>query len=31
MNMPEGIKLSDQLYPATGNKILSQAEYIHDS
>lgn len=29
--MPEGIKLSNQLYPATDEKILSQAEYIHDS
>jgi len=29
--MPEGIKLSNQLYPATEDKILSQAEYIHDS
>lgn len=29
--MPQGIKLSNQLYPATESKILSQAEYIHDS
>lgn len=29
--MPEGIKLSNQLYPATAAQILSQAEYIHDS
>lgn len=29
--MPQGIKLSNQLYPATGDQILSQAEYIHDS
>lgn len=29
--MPTGIKLSNQLYPATGDQILSQAQYIHDS
>ena len=28
--MARGIKLSNQLYPATQEKILSQAEYIHD-
>lgn len=27
----DAIKLSNELYPATGDQILSQAEYIHDS
>lgn len=29
--MAKGIKLSNELYPATAEKILTQAEYIHDS
>ncbi len=29
--MAKGIKLSNELYPATSDKVLSQAEYIHDS
>jgi len=27
----KGIKLSNQLYPATEEEILTQAEYINDS